>query len=126
MTLWPMPGERLAWPLDASGPRIVVQLPRGAETYKQHRVLLAFEGQGCRITTTPDDENELRSSAALVRGGFLSVRTPSCLLVDQQAIELSWPELRGIVRRAMAQATISWGRWLPVVGRLWAIFGCLP
>ena len=82
-----MPAEGFAWPLDASGPRIAVQLPRGAETYEQHRGLLAFEGQGCRITTTPDDENELRSSAALVRGSFLSVPTASCLLVG-----VFWPQ----------------------------------
>jgi len=116
MTLWRMPDERFAWSLAASGPRIVVRLPRGVETYKQHRVLLAFEGHGCRIATTSDDENELRSSAALVQGGFLSARTASCLLVSQQAKELSRPELRGTVRRAMARATISWGAGSPSLG----------
>jgi len=90
-----------------------VQPPRGAETYEQRRVLLAFKGQGCRVATTPDDENELRSSVAMKRGSFLSARTGSCLLVDQQAIELSRPELRGIVRRAMAQAKLSWGAGSP-------------
>jgi len=121
-----MPDERFAWPLDASGPRIVVQLPRGAETYEQHRVLLAFEGQGCRITTTPDDENELRSSVALVRGSFLSVPTASCLLVDQQAIELSRAELRAAVRRAIAQATISSGAGSPSLGASGPSLNVLP
>ena len=106
-----------------------MRLPRGAETYEHHRVLLAFEGQGCRIATTPDDENELRSSAAMKRGSFLSVRyenelrsstakkrTGSCLLVDQQAIELSRPELRGVVRRAIARATASYGAGSPSSG----------
>ena len=116
MTPWPTLGGRSAWPLDASGPQIVVQLPSGAETYMHHRVLLAFEGQGCRIATTPDDENELRSSVAMKRGSFLSARTGSCLLVDQQAIELSRPELRGVVRRAIARATASYGAGSPSSG----------
>ena len=121
-----MPAERFAWPLDASGPRIVVQLPRGAETYEQHRVLLAFEGQGCRITTTPDDENELRSSAALGRGSFLSVPTASCLLVDQQAINLDRAELRAAVRRAIAQATISSGAGSPSLGSAGPFLNVFP
>jgi hypothetical protein len=70
-----------------------------------HRVLLAFEGQGCRIATTPDDENE-HCSSSIMEGGD---RTASCLLVDRQATELIRQELRGIVWRAMARATISWG-----------------
>ena len=121
-----MPDERFAWPTDASGPQIVVQLPRGAETYEQHRVLLAFEGQGCRITTTPDDENELRSSAALVRGSFLSVPTASCLLVDQQAINLDRAELRAAVRRAIARATISSGAGSPSLGASGPSLNVLP
>jgi len=43
----------------------------------------------------------------------MSVATASCLLVDQQAIELSRGELRAAVRRAMAQATISSGAGSP-------------
>ena len=121
-----MPVERFAWPTDVSGPQIAVQLPRGAETDKQHRILLAFEGQGCRITTTPDDENELRSPTALVRGSFLSVATASCLLVDQQAIELSRAELRAAVRRAIAQATISSGAGSPSLGASGPSLNVLP
>jgi len=121
-----MPDERFAWPLDASGPQIVVQLPRGAEAYEQHWVLLAFEGQGCRVTTTPDDENELRGSAALVRGSFLSVPTASCLLVDQQAEEISRAELRAAVRRAVAPATSSSGAGSPSLGASGPSLNVLP
>ena len=106
MTRRPMLGGRSA------RPQIVVQLPCGAETDMHHRVLLVFEGQGCRIATTPDDENEHCSSSIMVGGD----RTASCLLFDRQATELIWPELRGVVRRAMARATISWGAGSMLLG----------
>jgi len=77
-----------------------------------HRVLLVFEGQGCRIATTSDDENEHCSSSIMVGGTI----TASCLLYDRQATELIWPELRGVVRRAMARATISWGAGSTTLG----------